>query len=88
MEAPKRSHKGMEVIATVTCEHVASLLNKKQLHLVFDDTNGIGTAKYLLEQVLKGTGWQLGFCETFLEDDGETEKVRSLASEGKRGAYL
>ena len=43
------------------------MLNKKSLNLTFDDTNGIGTAQALLEQVLAGTGWTLGFCETFYE---------------------
>lgn len=42
----------------------------------------------MLEQVLAGTGWTLDFCETFYESDGETEKVRSLESENRRGAYL
>ena len=78
----------MTVSATVTCEHVCSLLNKKNLYLTFDDTNGIGTAQYLLEQVLSGTGWQLGFCETFYENDGITEKVRSISCDTRRGAYL
>lgn len=73
---------------SVTCEHVCSQLNTKAMNFVFDDTNGIGTAKYLVEQVLSGTGWQLGECETFLESDGKTEKVRSISSDGKRGAYL
>lgn len=88
MTAPVFSHKGQNVTATITCEHVCSLLNQKNLDLAFDDTNGIGTAQYLLEQALSGTGWRLDFCETFYEADGETEKVRSLSSEGKRGTYL
>jgi len=88
LNAPKRVHKSMTVSATVTCEHVCSLLNKKNLYLTFDDTNGIGTAQYLLEQTLSGTGWQLGFCETFYENDGITEKVRSISCDTRRGAYL
>ncbi len=72
----------------MTCDHVSSLLNKKSIYLTFDDMNGVGTAQYLLEQVLAGTGWKLGYCETFYEADGKTEKVRSLSSENKRGAYL
>lgn len=56
--------------------------------MTFDDTNGIGTAQYLLEQTLSGTGWQLGFCETFYESDGVTEKVRSISCDTRRGAYL
>lgn len=88
LNAPKRSHKGMAVTATITCQHICAQLNKKNLYMTFDDLNGIGTAQYLLEQVLNNTGWQLGYCETFLESDGETEKVRSIKSETKRGAYL
>ena len=74
--------------ATITCQHVCSLLSKKNLFLTFDDTNGIGTAHYLLEQALANTGWTLKYCETFYEADGVTEKIRSLKSENKRGAYL
>lgn len=88
LESPKRSHKGLQVSANITCEHVCSLLNKKGLYLTFDDTNGIGTAQVLLERALRGSGWQLGSCETFYELDGETEKVRSISSDGKRGTYL
>jgi hypothetical protein len=62
-------------------------LKTKNLYLTFDDTNGIGTLPYLMEQVLKGTGWKLGKHDTFYEKDGKTEKVRSLASDGKTGAY-
>lgn len=50
LNAPKRSHKGLTVSATISCEHVCSLLSKKNLFLSFDDTNGIGTAQYLLGQ--------------------------------------
>ena len=67
--------------ATITCQHVCSLLSKKNLFLTFDDTNGTGTAQYLLEQVLQNTGWTLKYCEIFYETDGVTEKVRSLKSE-------
>lgn len=50
LNSPKRTHKGMAVTATITCQHVCSLLAKKNLFITFDDTNGIGTARYLLEQ--------------------------------------
>lgn len=40
-----------------------------------------------MKQILKGTGWSLGNCDTFYEKDGKTEKVRSISSEGKAGAY-
>ena len=88
LNAPKRSHKGLAVSTAITCQHVCSLLSKKNLFLTFDDTNGIGTAQNLLEQVLQNTGWTLKYCETFYETDGVTEKIRSLKSENKRGAYL
>jgi len=55
--------------------------------MTFDDENGIGTLQYLMEQVLKGTGWSLGVTDTFYERDGKTEKIRSISSEGKDGAY-
>jgi hypothetical protein len=42
----------------------------------------------LLERVLAGTGWSIGFCEKFLERDGTAEKIRTLKSDEKRGAYL
>lgn len=88
LNAPKRSHKGLAVSASITCQHLCAQLNKKNLYLTFDDENGIGTAQYLLEQTLANTGWRLGYCETFYESDGVTEKVRSIKSENKRGAYL
>lgn len=40
-----------------------------------------------MNQALGNTGWTLKYCETFYEADGVTEKVRSLKSENKRGAY-
>ena len=72
LNAPKRSHKGLAVSTAITCQHVCSLLSKKNLFLTFDDTNGIGTAQNLLEQVLQNTGWTLKYCETFYETDGVT----------------
>lgn len=62
-------------------------LKTKNLYMTFDDENGIGTIQYLMKQVLKGTGWSLGSCDTFYERDGVTEKIRSLTSDGKVGTY-
>lgn len=87
LHAPTKSHKGLSVGYSVTCSHVSSLLSKKNLYLYFDDENGIGTARELLEKVLTGTGWALRDCETFLERDGTTEKIRTLKADEKRGAY-
>ena len=74
LSTPKRSHKGLSVTAAITCQHICAQLNKKNLYLAFDDENGIGTAEYLLRQVLENTGWQLGYCETFYEQDGKNRK--------------
>lgn len=41
-----------------------------------------------MEQALLGTGWSLGACDTFCESDGATEKIRSMKTTGKCGAYL
>lgn len=55
--------------------------------MIFDDENGIGNITYLAQQALETTGWKLGECDTFYESDGKTEKVRTLRSDGKLGAY-
>lgn len=54
---------------------------------MLDDTNGIGTISQLITTVLENTGWSLGDCDIFYERDGTTEKVRSIESEGKSGAW-
>lgn len=70
-----------------TCNHVSSRLRTKKLYLVFDDTNGIGTCQDLVNTILYGTGWSLGSYDIFYEADGVTEKIRTLTSGGKEGAY-
>jgi len=87
VHAPKRVRNGRAVSNTVKCSHISSLLKTKNLYLVFDDTNGIGTAQYLIGRALTNTGWQIGTCDTFYEPDGEKVKVRSLSSNGKKGSY-
>lgn len=59
------------------------------MYLSFDDTNGIDTCQNLVSKILAGTGWTLDTakCDKFLENDGTTEKKRSLSSSGKVGAY-
>ena len=54
---------------------------------MFDDENGIGTIKELATRALVSTGWTLGHCDTFYESDGVTEKIRTIRSDGKLGAY-
>lgn len=87
INAPKRARNGATLSCTVSCQHISSLLKTKRLYAVFDDTNGIGTAQDLLDKILSGTGWTRGLTSTFYEKDGTTEKIRSLLSEGKVGAY-
>ena len=36
---------------------------------------------------MDGTGWTLGYVDTFYEPDGETEKVRTYNCNEKTGAY-
>ena len=50
VKAPKRTKNGKIVSATVKCPHISTVLKTKNLYLTFDDTNGIGTARYLAEQ--------------------------------------
>ena len=87
LHAPTREHSKSSINQSIECNHISINLKTKNLYLTFDDDNGIGTIRYLLEQVLKGTGWTLGSCDTFYEKDGVTEKIRSYSSDGKVGAY-
>lgn len=87
VNAPKRTNNGKAVSNTVKCAHVCSVLKTKNLYLVLDDENGIGTIEALAATILANTGWKLGHVDTFYERDGETEKIRSLSSSGKRGSY-
>ena len=41
----------------------------------------------MINRALTNTGWTLGECDTFYERDGETEKIRSISSSDKKGAY-
>ena len=72
----------------VKCEHVSKRLSQKNLFLELSgDSNGVGTARELLERILAGTGWSIGRIDSFLEADGATEKVRTLTCGKKTGAY-
>lgn len=84
---PKRTRDRNGTSVSITCDHISANLKTKGLYTVFDDENGIGTITYLAEQVLSGTGWSLGACDNFYENDGTTEKIRTLRSDGKIGAY-
>ncbi len=87
MSRPKKQKDSKGIKNTVTCGHLCTLLKTKYLYAQFDDTNGIGTLPYLAEHVLYGTGWTIGASDVMLEKDGVTEKVRSLKSSEKKGAY-
>lgn len=83
---PVQEHQSA-VASRISCGHISCLLNRKKLYLVLDDTNGIGTLPQIASLILHNTGWSVGVCDMFLEADGQTEKVRSLKSDGKEGAY-
>ena len=86
LQTPKRDH-GKLITNTVVCPHISTVLKTKNLYVTFDDETGIGKIDYLIGRALTNTGWSIGTCDVFYEADGETEKVRSLKSEGKQGAY-
>ena len=54
---PKKNRTNKAIYGTVTCNGIESLLKTRNIYLSFDDENGIGTIDYLMEQILKGTGW-------------------------------
>ena len=83
---PKLQKTNKSVVGVVSCTSTATLLKTKNIYKTFDDSNGIGTIDYLLEQVLAGTGWSLGYVDPQYEEDGVTEKVRTLSSGNKQGA--
>lgn len=87
INVPKRNRDKNGASISITCDHISANLKTKSLYVEFNDENGIGTIEYLANQVLSGTGWSLGECDTFYENDGVTEKVRTLRSDGKVGAY-
>lgn len=87
LQKPKPAKNGLKITNEVVCPHLSTLLKTKNLYLVFDDENGIGTIQQLAALALTNTGWTLGECDTLYERDGTTEKIRSLKSDGKKGSY-
>ena len=87
LQKPKGSKTTQSILNNVNCPHLSALLKTKNLYLVFDDETGIGHIDQLIERALSNTGWTLGECDTLYERDGVTEKIRSLKSDGKKGAY-
>ena len=74
------------VVGEVTCDGFESTLKTKNIYKEFDDENGIGTLSELADKVLAGTGWHRGYTDPMLEQDGTTEKIRSLKAQSKQGA--
>lgn len=93
--SPKKSKSSKKINGTVECGHLSGTLKTKNLYLYFDDTNGIGTLPYLMNQILAGTAWTFDedgsdvFYENYATDESaeKVEKKRSLSSDSKAGAY-
>lgn len=82
---PKKTKNQSQIVGEVDCNGLASLLKTKNIYSEFDDENGIGKIQELLPKVLSGSGWSMGTYQPILEDDGMTEKIRSLKSDNKKG---
>ena len=85
---PVKSKSSKKIVGSVACSGFESLLKTRNIYMIFDDENGIGNIEYLMDQILLGTGWSYDdtHSDTLVEKDGITEKVRSLSSDGKKGA--
>lgn len=87
IKEPSISHTKSGIQLTVNCNHLSEELKTKSLYRSFDDENGIGKCKDLIEEAIIGSGWHLGHCDTFIEADGSKEKIRSYSCDTKTGAY-
>ena len=95
MTTPKKSKNSNKIDGTVDCVLLAEILKTKNIYLVFDEENGIGTMPYLMEQILAGTGWSFDsersdvFYENWGVDESaeKVEKKRSLSVDSKSGSY-
>lgn len=85
-QKPEKHKTKGELYGEVTCAGTEASLKTKNIYMEFDDENGIGTVSELADNVLAGTGWHRGYTDPMLEEDGVTEKIRSLTSGGKQGA--
>ena len=87
---PQKAKTGKTIYGLVSCDGFENLLKTRNIYKTFDDENGIGTIDYLMGQILAGTGWTYKDKEhgsdTMLEKDGTTEKIRTMNSDGKKGA--
>lgn len=90
IHVPKKKRDARSIENTVTCSHICAGLKTKNIYLTFDgDETGIGTLPALATEILKGTGWRFDEegSDTIYEEDGQTEKIRSMKSNSKAGAY-
>ena len=97
IDQPSRSKSSAGIGTEVNCSHLSMQLKTRNLYKTFDEHNGIGTLPHLMRQALMGTAWTFDeaqsdvFYEKSDPDAGTggsaTEKVRSLTSDGKEGAY-
>ena len=87
IKEPSDLHDRTSMHVTVKCVHISEELKTKNLYNYFDDQNGIDTCSKLIRKAIAGTGWKIGLCDTFLESDGITERVRSYSCDPKTGAY-
>ena len=87
IKVPKEIHEASKMQIVVACNHISEELKTKNLYKYFDDDNGIDNCENLIRAALKGSGWKLIACDTFLESDGVTEKVRSYSCDTKTGSF-
>lgn len=85
---PVRKKSGKLIVGEVSCDGYESLLKTRNIYMDFDDTNGIGNMKYLMDQILMGTMWTYDEARSDIlyENDGQTVKVRSMTSGNKQGS--
>lgn len=83
---PVKTKNNSGITGSVTCNGKEAILKTKNIYKEFDDDNGIGTIDMLIDEILSGTGWHRGYTDPMLEEDGVTEKIRSLNSSEKKGA--
>lgn len=86
---PKSKHEKYSKNIDITAKHFSQLLATKNLGLEFsaEEGNNVGKCEELAATILEGTGWKLGYVYPFMEDDGKTEKVRTLEAPQRTGAF-
>lgn len=94
IKEPAEIHDKSKLYVTVNCPHISEELRTKNLQKYFDDTNGIDTCNALIKKALAGSGWKVRvdaagdeYFDSFKEEDGTTERVRSYSCDTKTGTY-